>query len=66
MVPVPSVTTARIMGRSLSTTPGSSAGVGPVTVVGLPRMSCGTGRLPLLATVAATRLNPRGLTSTLP
>ena len=62
---MPSVTTARIIGRTWSSAAGSGAVAGVSTSVGRPGISCGTTGAPC-ATVAATSAMPSGLASTWP
>ena len=62
---MPSVTTARIIGRTWSSAAGVGAVAAVVTSVGRPRTSWGTTGAPR-ATVAATSAMPSGLASTCP
>ena len=62
---MPSVTTARIIGRSWSSAAGSGGVAAVSTSVGRPWMSCGTTVAPR-ATVAAASAMPSGVAMTCP
>src|SRR5580693_1432509 len=64
-LPVPLVTTNRIIGRRPSSILSLIGVVSPVIVVGRPSISFGTGVFPA-ATVAATNAMPNGEVNTLP